>query len=622
MRDSGILLPISSIPSKYGIGGFSKEAYRFVDFIRESGSRYWQILPLCPTGYGDSPYQGFSTFAGNPYFIDLEDLIREGLLTEEECNVTMTLQDGTVIAGYGTDPGYVDYERIWATRFDILRKAYRRSTYRETEEYRRFHEENRSWLDDYALYMAVKEDQGGKCWIDWDEDIRRRTNEALDKAWRELIDEIDFYRFQQFMFTKQWNKLKKYANERGIRIIGDVPIYVAFDCSDVWANQNMFMFDSEGKPTDVAGCPPDAFSATGQLWGNPLYNWDHHRNTGFDWWIRRMRHCFKLYDVVRLDHFRGFDEFYAIPAGSETAVNGRWLKGPGIDLFKSIRQALGDVPIIAEDLGYLTPSVIKLLEDSGYPGMKVLQFAFDPYHPNEYLPHNHKENCVVYTGTHDNETTKGWFSSLRDDEKAFVLEYMPGQAFSVPKAPECSLRTGTHSENCPLPDISEGIAMNLIKLAFSSVAKLCIIPMQDYLNLGNEARLNMPSSLGKNWKWRMLEGAATHELAAKIARLNFIYGRTADFPPLPKQEKIESRCGLVCSECTYECEGRSQLCTGISKPFHGECKVKICCESRKLKYCGDCNDFPCELLKSYSSDPEHGDNGERISRCRIWKKES
>ncbi|MCR5330264.1 MAG: 4-alpha-glucanotransferase, partial [Lachnospiraceae bacterium] len=328
MRDSGILLPISSIPSKYGIGGFSKEAYEFVDFVKESGCRYWQILPLCPTGYGDSPYQGFSTFAGNPYFIDLEALIAEGLLTAEECDVKMKLEDGTEIAGYGTNPEYVDYERIYLTRWDILRKAYKRSNFRNTDEYRKFHEENREWLDDYALYMAVKENQGGVCWTDWDESIRKRTNEALDKAWRELIDEIDFYRFQQFVFMKQWTKLKAYANEQGIKIIGDVPIYVALDCSDVWANQKMFMFDKDGRPTDVAGCPPDAFSATGQLWGNPLYDWSYHKDTDFEWWVRRMRHCFKLYDVVRVDHFRGFDAFYAIPFGADTAVNGRWLIGP------------------------------------------------------------------------------------------------------------------------------------------------------------------------------------------------------------------------------------------------------------------------------------------------------
>lgn len=602
MRDSGILLPISSIPSKYGIGGFSKEAYEFVDFVKESGCKYWQILPLCPTGYGDSPYQGFSTFAGNPYFIDLEALIEEGLLTEEECDVKMELEDGTKIAGYGTNPEYVDYERIYMTRWDILRKAYKRSRFRDTDEYRKFHEENREWLDDYALYMAVKENQGGVCWIDWEDGIRRRTNEALSKAWSELIDEIDFYRFQQFIFMKQWTKLKAYANERGVRIIGDVPIYVALDCSDVWANQKMFMFDKDGKPTDVAGCPPDAFSATGQLWGNPLYDWNYHKATGFEWWVRRMRHCFKLYDVVRVDHFRGFDAFYAIPAGAETAVNGRWLMGPGISLFRKIKAELGDVPIIAEDLGFLTPSVIELLKDTGFPGMKVMQFAFDPYHPNEYLPHNHSENCVVYTGTHDNDTTRGWYESLRDDEKAFVHEYMPGypdvaalQASVDKKYKEClsqccpssdkaccegldssgkaggegldsSGKAGGEGSGTPgnascegsgKPDnscyegsagtgkvfsenaeagktpsiedlIAENIAWDMIKLTFSSVARLAVIPMQDFLNLGSEARINMPSSLGTNWKWRMKAGVTTHELAARIARLNFIYGRTCD----------------------------------------------------------------------------------------------
>ena len=600
MRDSGILLPISSLPSKYGIGGFSKEAYEFVDFVKATGCKYWQILPLCPTGYGDSPYQGFSTFAGNPYFIDLEALIDEGLLTHDECDVKMTLEDGTEIAGYGTNPEYVDYERIYLTRWDILRKAYKRSNFRNTDEYRKFHEENREWLDDYALYMAVKENQGGVCWTDWEEDIRKRTNEALDKAWRELIDEIDFYRFQQFVFMKQWTKLKAYANERGIKIIGDVPIYVALDCSDVWANQKMFMFDKDGKPTDVAGCPPDAFSATGQLWGNPLYDWSYHKDTDFEWWVRRMRHCFKLYDVVRVDHFRGFDAFYAIPFGAETAVNGRWLMGPGISLFNKIKRELGDVPIIAEDLGYLTPSVHDLLHDTGYPGMKVMQFAFDPYHPNEYLPHNHSENSVVYTGTHDNDTTRGWYQSLKDDEKAFVKEYMAGDTEFLIKLAESEISslacmakeaetgdsssaevnddktcTGTQNPAFKPQDIAsaagnsrcaesvsgtdsaqggpecaqetfaekaekvfaENVAWNMIKLTLSSPAKLAVIPMQDYLNLGSEARINMPSSLGTNWKWRMLKGVATPALAAKIARLNFIYGRTDEYKPLPAKEK-------------------------------------------------------------------------------------
>ncbi|MCR5684359.1 MAG: 4-alpha-glucanotransferase [Lachnospiraceae bacterium] len=597
MRDSGILLPISSIPSKYGIGGFSKEAYDFVDFLRESGSKYWQILPLGPTGYGDSPYQGFSTFAGNPYFIDLEALIEEGLLTEEECEVKLELDDGSIIAGYGTNPMYVDYGRIYETRFAILRKAYERSDFRDTEEYRRFHDENCSWLDDYALYMAVKNSEEGACWADWEEGIRKRTNEALDKAWKELIDEIDFYRFQQFKFMQQWTKLKAYANERGIKIIGDIPIYVAFDCSDVWANQKLFLMDENGRPTAVAGCPPDAFSATGQLWGNPLYDWDFHKNTGYDWWIRRLKHCFELYDVVRLDHFRGFDEFYAIPAKDETAEHGEWRKGPGMALFNRIRECLGDVPIIAEDLGFLTDSVLKLLWDTQFPGMKVVQFAFDPYNPNAYLPHFHKENCVVYTGTHDNDTTKSWYSTLRDDEKAFISEYLPG------KVDEKTI------SDC------------LIRVAFSSVAKLCVIPMQDYLDLGSEARLNMPSSMGTNWKWRMKKGEASKELAARIARLNFIYSRTGHFPPLPEPPKVESRCGILCSECECECEGRTKGCIDIKKPFHGECEVKTCCEEKKLEYCGDCDEFPCTLLEKYACDPEHGDNGKRIEQCKKWFEE-
>ena len=361
-RGSGVLLPVSSIPSKYGIGAFSKEAYDFVDKLAKGGQQYWQILPLGATGYGDSPYQSFSTFAGNPYYIDLEALIEEGLLTAEECDSV----------DFGGDERTVDYEKIYFNRFDVLRKAYERSEHKTTDEYKEFIKKNKDWLEDYALYMAVKNSMEGKSWIEWDEDIRMRQPEAITRYKKELKDEIDFYKFQQYKFAQQWTKLKSYANENGVKIIGDIPIYVAFDSADAWAGPELFQFDEAGYPTGVAGCPPDAFSATGQLWGNPLYKWEYHKETGYKWWIKRIAYCFDLYDVVRIDHFRGFDEYYDIPYGDKTAENGCWRKGPGIDLFKAMNKKLGEREIIAEDLGFLTDTVLQLLEDTGYPGMKVL----------------------------------------------------------------------------------------------------------------------------------------------------------------------------------------------------------------------------------------------------------
>ncbi len=492
MRESGILLPVSSIPSDYGIGGFSKEAYSFIDSLKKSGMHYWQILPLGPTGYGDSPYQSFSTFAGNPYYIDLQALIDEGLLKASECEQF----------DYGKNKRYIDYEKIYLTRFKTLRIAYERSNFRETPEYRVFCEENAHWLQNYALYMSVKNSFNGISWSEWDEDIRLRKPEAVAAYTEKYADEIDFYKFQQFLFATQWKKLKTYANENGIKIIGDIPIYVAFDSADTWSEPGLFMFDEEHNPIEVAGCPPDAFAATGQLWGNPLYDWDYHKKTGFAWWISRIAHCFKLYDVVRVDHFRGFDEFYAIPAGAENAIKGTWRKGPGYDLFEAIKNALGDVRIIAEDLGFLTPSVLELVEKTGYPGMKVLQFAFDSREPSNYLPHNYNSNCVVYTGTHDNDTTRGWYQVISKEDKAFSIEYM---------------NNGASNE--------EEIAWDFIRLALGSVASLAIIPMQDFLGLGSEGRINTPSTLGNNWKWRMLRHEFTDELAEKIYRINWVYSR-------------------------------------------------------------------------------------------------
>lgn len=490
MRKCGVLMPISSIPSRFGIGGFSKEAYAFVDFLAEAGQSLWQILPLGPTGYGDSPYQSFSTFAGNPYYIDLEDLIAQGLLTEEECEA----------ADYGDNPTYIDYEKIYFSRFELLRKAFEKSRIEQDADFQKFVEEQKAWLKDYALYMAIKDSLGGTAWISWEEDIRLRRPQAMEQYEKKLKKEVDFYCYQQYLFFTQWYALKAYANDKGIEIVGDIPIYVAFDGADAWANPELFQLDEENIPVAVAGCPPDAFSATGQLWGNPLYKWEYHEKTGFAWWVRRMAHCFALYDVVRIDHFRGFDEYWSIPYGDETAEFGRWEKGPGYALFETLKKELGDKPVIAEDLGFLTPSVLELVRKTGYPGMKILQFAFDSREESDYLPHNYPNNCVVYTGTHDNDTVNGWIPAMSRQDLAFAKKYIGIK----------------HKSD---------ICKNLVRMALASVADTAIIPIQDYLELGSEARINTPSTLGNNWKWRVLAEACTKELAMHMNDLAHTYGR-------------------------------------------------------------------------------------------------
>ena len=490
MRESGVLLPVASLPSDYGIGCFSKEAYEFVDQLKAGGQKNWQILPLGPTGYGDSPYQSFSTFAGNPYFIDLETLIKEELLTREECNA----------CDFGNHAEFIDYEKIYFSRFKILRKAFERFV--PDEEFETFVEENKAWLEDYDLYMAIKNSLGGISWSQWPADLKRRVPQAIEEKKKELAEEIQFIRFQQYEFTKQWTKLKKYANDQGIRIIGDIPIYVAFDSADAWADPELFQFDEECTPTAVAGCPPDAFAATGQLWGNPLYDWEYHEKTGFAWWIRRLEYCYKLYDVVRVDHFRGFDEYYAIPYGDKTAEFGKWRKGPGLKLFKAVKEAMGETPIIAEDLGYLTDSVRQLVKDTGYPGMKVLQFAFDSREESDYLPHNYEHNCVVYTGTHDNNTILGWLDEMSPEDRLLAERYLNNRY--------------TRKEDMP---------WDFIRLAMASVADLAITPIQEFLCLGGEARINRPSTLGTNWKWRLLKGQITHEVTGKMYDMTKLYGR-------------------------------------------------------------------------------------------------
>ena len=492
MRRNGMLLPIASLPSPYGIGGFSKEAYEFIDLLEETGQKLWQILPLGPTSYGDSPYQSFSTFAGNQYFIDLDTLAEKGWLTKEACEAS----------DYGDNESYIDYGRIYNSRFVLLKQAFLNSDILSDEKFTEFCKANQHWLPDYALYMALKNQNDGKSWIEWEEEIRLRKPEAVECYKKELEEECNFYEFLQYEFHEQWTKVKEYAHKKGIQIVGDVPIYVAFDSADTWANPELFQLDEKNLPLGVAGCPPDAFSATGQLWGNPLYNWAYHKKTGYDWWLKRIAYCFDLYDIVRIDHFRGFDEYYSIPYGDETAVNGHWEKGPGMDLFDTVKEKLGELDIIAEDLGFLTESVFQLLKDSGYPGMKVLQFAFDPSEDSDYLTYKYQRNCVVYTGTHDNDTTAGWFEKLSDGDREVALRYM--NSFYTPK---------------------EEQHWDLIALAMRSTADTCIIPVQDFLGLGSEARINMPSTLGDNWKWRMTKGAFSEELKEKIRRMTKLYGR-------------------------------------------------------------------------------------------------
>ena len=490
MRTCGILLPVTSLPSEYGIGCFDEEAYKFVDMLKEAGQKYWQVLPFGHTSYGDSPYQSFSTFAGNPYFVSLKEFIEKGYITAEEC-------EQAEMVGH---PEYVDYGRVYGGRYNLLKKAYRASNIAADGDYQRFVSENADWLIDYALFMAVKDANGGNSFIQWPEDIRFRRPEAVERCKEEYKEEVEFYCFIQYMFFKQWGALKAYANERGVEIVGDIPIYVAYDSADVWTHPELFYLDAELNPVKVAGCPPDAFSEDGQLWGNPLYKWDYHKETGYKWWKDRIAACNKLYNMIRIDHFRGFDEYYTIPFGDTTARNGEWVKGPGIDLFAELNREFGEMNIIAEDLGFITDTVRELLAYTKFPGMKVLQFGCYVDSDSEYLPYNYTNNCVVYTGTHDNDTVMGWYKELADDAKEFTREFLMCQDESK---------------------INEA----MIIAALESVADHCIIPAQDYLGLGTEARVNMPSTVGNNWKWRLRKDAFTPELVAKLAKWAKLYGR-------------------------------------------------------------------------------------------------
>ncbi len=493
-RSSGILLPVSSLPSPYGIGCFDSEAMRFVDFLYDAGQRYWQILPLAPTGYGNSPYQAYSSFAGDPLYIDLEVLIERGWLTREACDS----------AGVSASPHRVDYARLRERRYPLLRKAFENAS--KTPSVACGESTPPSpWLLDYALFMALKDAHGGAPWYTWEEGLRKRSPEALDKARQELAEDIQFHVFLQNCFFDQWYHLKSYANQKGVRIIGDIPIYVAHDSADVWTHPDLFLLDEALNPTAVAGCPPDGFSPDGQRWGNPLYDWKVHADTGYAWWIRRLDHAFRLFDVVRIDHFRGFDEYYVIPAASPTARDGHWEKGPGMALFHAVKAMLGEKDIIVEDLGFVTDSVRQLVADSGFPNMKVLQFGFDARDTSggsDHLPHNYPENCVAYTGTHDNPTLAAWLSVITEAEREAIQGYL------------CDRFTPRHL-----------LPRSLISLLLRSEALLCIVPLQDWLGLGNEARINTPGTSNGNWEWRMCAGSASASLAKEICYMTQRFGR-------------------------------------------------------------------------------------------------
>lgn len=498
MRECGVLLPVSSLPGRYGIGSFSREAYAFVDFLAEAGQTYWQILPLSPLNHTrgtDSPYKSFSAFAGNPYYIDLDRLIAQGLLTREECDAP----------DFGNRTDTIDYEKLYHTRLPLLRKAYERSRIAEKPEYQRFLVENGWWLDDYALFMALKDFFGDQEWREWPEDIRRHWGFAIDYYNRALYYEVEFYKYLQFEFFQQWYGLKAYANSRNIKIVGDIAIYVLLDSADVWAHPELFQLDENFNQTAVAGAPPDGFAADGQIWGTPLYRWDVHRSTGYGWWMARLYHNFCLCDLLRIDHFRGLDEYFSIPFGSTTAKDGHWEKGPGMDLFYKMWENMGYKPVIVEDLGMMTDSVRQLVRDSGFPNMKVLEFGFDVNDygaANDYLPHNIYEHCVVYTGTHDNAPVNGWFADLSREEQELIRTYYGCQ--------------GT-------PD-SE-IHKVLVTSAMMSRANTCVIPLQDYIGLGMEARVNDPSHEPGNWFWRLDGKYLTAELCREIRETSRRYGR-------------------------------------------------------------------------------------------------
>ena len=489
-RSSGILMPLSSLPSPYGIGTMGKAAFQFVDFLASAGQKYWQLLPLGPTSFGDSPYQSFSSFAGNPYFVDLDLLIKDKLLKASEVKNR----------DWGDREDRVDYGKIYENRFAVLRLAYERGAERYEEEIAAFRQENGWWLENYALFMAIKASQGMKAWSEWPEELRLREDAAMEKARKELRQDVEFYIFVQFLFYRQWEALRDYAHDKGIRFIGDIPIYVALDSADVWSEPHFFQLDEKNIPKEVAGVPPDAFTEDGQLWGNPLYDYDAMKKDGYGWWIRRIDGAKKLYDVIRIDHFRGFESYWAVPYGDETAKNGHWKPGPGMGLVGVLTSWFRDLSFIAEDLGYSTPEVRKLLADSGLPGMKILEFAFDAHGDSAYLPHNCEENSSCYIGTHDNETVQGWLKWADKPSLRFAERYM-------------------HIT----PD--EGWNWGMIRSGMATPSRLFVVQMQDLLELGADARMNSPGTSVGNWQWRMLPGAADKALAKKLKLYTKTYRR-------------------------------------------------------------------------------------------------
>ena len=492
MRKSGVLMHLASLTSEYGVGTMGAEARKFADFLSDAGQHYWQLLPICPTSYGDSPYQSFSTFAGNPYFIDLDLLAAEGLLDKKEY----------VSVNWGGDASRIDYGRLYEQRYPILKLAAKRFLENEPEDFEIFCDLQAFWLEDYALFMTLKDAHGGCSWWQWEDELKRRDHSAIDKVRETMAEQIAFWKVLQYLFFRQWASLKQYVNDKGIDFIGDLPIYVSQDSVDVWAHPELFQLDENLMPKEVSGCPPDGFSATGQLWGNPLFDWDKMAEDDYAWWVGRIDYFCHIYDVLRIDHFRGFDSYFAIPYGAETAKDGYWKQGPGMKLFNAVEAKIGKQPIIAEDLGFLTKTVLQMLSDSGFPGMKVAQFAFDPNGGSAYLPHNYPKNSVVYTGTHDNDTTRGWYHSTDKATRDFAKEYM-------------------HTSRLDEYDL----AWDIIRLTMSSVANLCITPMQDLLNLDGKARINTPSTLGGNWTWRMEKNQFDAQTVKRLKRMTWLYER-------------------------------------------------------------------------------------------------
>ena len=503
MRESGIVMHITSLPGPYGVGTMGKQAFAFVDFLKEAGQSCWQILPLTPTGYGDSPYQSCSTFAGNHYLIDLDLLIKEGLLKKTEVSKIK----------WSHREDKVDFGLLYNNRLNVLRLAYGR--FKGGKDFEEFCAEQADWLIDYAMFMALKARNNGQPWYQWEDDLKFRDVDVMDEMREELAEELRFFSFVQFKFFEQWTALRAYANKNGIKIIGDVPIYVPYDSVEVWSNPELFQLDEELDPIDVAGCPPDCFTEDGQLWGNPLYAWEKHEKTGFAWWVARMGAAAKLYDIVRLDHFRGFEAYWAVPYGDKTARNGKWITAPGMAFVDALKKNLPDLKIIAEDLGFLTQEVLDLLAHSDYPGMKVLQFGFDAKAPSDYAPYNHVPNSVVYTSTHDSHTCLQWLQETDEETLAYATEYM-----------------GLNEK--------EGLTWGVIRTAMGSVSNLAMAQFQDYLELGEEGRMNCPGILSDcNWTWRTKCGTMTSDLAKRIHRLTVVYGRNkTQYATLRKTQNI------------------------------------------------------------------------------------